>query len=221
MLLALAGLGPEGRNLANLRPLPDPLPGLPYVPAAFGSSSKWEHIPVVGKDRIPPTAGGIMVHILFSFFVILPSGVLGLWIAIAPDSLPAFFPDERVPAFVRGIAGVAGLILTASSLAGLRHGLRLRWIIRSREPRPVQVSVKVHDDGDTTTYLARVLPEGSETVWLAPIHYNRAIDRLLDGSVHRVEAWSDKTGMPIALRVDSRIVETYPTVTRRNRNARA
>ncbi|MEM9477769.1 MAG: hypothetical protein AAGA71_20970 [Pseudomonadota bacterium] len=162
-----------------------------------------------------------MAYLLVYVFLAIPTGAMFLWIAFLPETLPQSFGLETVPVLVRGVSRVFGIVLTAASLAALRHGLRLQMIVRGDEPQPARVSILVEDDSDTTTYTAIVSKVGSDTTWRTPIYRNKAVERLLDGSAQTVEAWSDNgNGAPIALRVDGSIVYTYPKATRTHQTVR-
>lgn len=156
-----------------------------------------------------------MVYLLAYLFLALPTGILFLWVAFIPGTLPAIFGIETVPMLVRGIASFFGIVLTSATLWALRHGLRLQWIVRRDEPKPVRVKISVHESTDMTTYKATVQVIGSDATWQTPVYYNKAVDRLLDRSAKRVEAWIDPgNGAPIALQVDGRLVFTNPQATR-------
>lgn len=156
-----------------------------------------------------------MAYIFVYLFLALPINGLLFWIAILPDTLPALLRIETIPVLMRGIAGMFGLVLAIASLAALRHGLRLQWIVRREEPKPVRVSIAVNDSSDTTTYVATVDFIGSDASWRTPIYYNKAVDPMIDGSAQRVETWLDGSkGAPVGLRVDGKLVLTYPKAIR-------
>lgn len=163
-----------------------------------------------------------MAYLLVYVFWAIPTGAMFLWIAFVPEKLSLFLGIETVPVLVRSVSGVFGIVLLGASLSALRHNLRLQMIIRRDEPQPAQVSISVEEGSDTTTYTAIVSNNGSDTIWRAPVYGNKAVERLLDGSARSVEAWSDDgNGAPIALRVDGRLVFTYPKATRTHRSVRS
>ena len=132
--------------------------------------------------------------------------------------MPEVIALDTMPVLMRVIFGLMGSLMIVASVAAIRHGLRLQWFVRKTEPKPVRVSVIEHEGTDTTTYSAIVNFLGSDMTWETPIYHNKAVDKLLDRSAHRLEAWrASESGAPIALRVDGKLIYTYPKATRTHR----
>jgi multisubunit Na+/H+ antiporter MnhE subunit len=138
---------------------------------------------------------------IFAFVV----GAWFLWFASNPEALG----DEGLPLILRGVLILAGLGLVAVGIVLSRFVYGRYRLLQSTEPTPAEVTIRVHEDSDSTTYSLEVRLE--DGAWAISAVGDKAVTLHEKDVPHAAQVWRDpKSGAPVAVAINGKHINTLP-----------